>query len=107
MRILFDENLNWRLRRYFPGHEISTVHSLGWKGLKNGQLLQKAVEAGFDTFLTVDNNLAYQHDLSAYDIAVIVIRVDRNRLDNLVELATAIRDTLLTAPKGSTTVIGN
>jgi hypothetical protein len=45
MRILFDENLNRRLRRALPGHEITTVQELGWAGTKNGILVRKAVDA--------------------------------------------------------------
>jgi predicted nuclease of predicted toxin-antitoxin system len=105
MRILFDENLNWRLRRGLPGHEIATVQSLGWSGVKNGQLLHKAVEAGFAAFLTRDSNLAYQQDLSIYPIAVVVLRLRSNRLDAAMLVMPKVQQALPTAPKGKRTVI--
>jgi predicted nuclease of predicted toxin-antitoxin system len=30
MRILLDENLNWRLKRDLPGHEVESVPLIGW-----------------------------------------------------------------------------
>lgn len=45
MRILIDENLDWRLRRHLPGHEVDTVGYIGWSGITNGTLLKQAVAA--------------------------------------------------------------
>ena len=86
MRVLFDENVNWRLRRSLPAHEIATVQSLGWAGIKNGQLLQKAVEAAFDVLLTKDSNLVYQQDLTAFPIVVVVLKLRSNRLEDALPL---------------------
>jgi len=41
-RILLDENLDWRLRRELPGHEVVSVPLIAWAGLKNGELLSRA-----------------------------------------------------------------
>ena len=60
MRILLDENLDWRLRRNLPGHEVESVPLLGWAGIENGELLRKAVEAGFDALVTMDGNMLHQ-----------------------------------------------
>lgn len=43
MRILLDENLDWRLGRALPGHEVESVTRLGWAGIQNGLLLKKVV----------------------------------------------------------------
>jgi predicted nuclease of predicted toxin-antitoxin system len=45
MRILLDENLDWRLRRHLPGHEVDTVAYIGWSGMTNGVLLRQAAAA--------------------------------------------------------------
>jgi len=34
MRVLLDENLNWRLKRDLPGHEVESVPLLGWAVLR-------------------------------------------------------------------------
>jgi hypothetical protein len=45
---------------------------MGWAGIKNGQLLQRA-EREFDLFLTVDRNLEYQQNFQAISLAVIIV----------------------------------
>jgi len=58
MRILIDECLDWRLCRFLIGHECTSVQKIGWGGLTNGALLEKA-EKEFDVFLTGDRNLMF------------------------------------------------
>ncbi len=56
MRLLLDENLDWRLRRDLLDHQVESVPLIGWAGIENGELLRKAVEAGFDVLVTMDSN---------------------------------------------------
>ncbi|HJW86614.1 MAG TPA: hypothetical protein VJ440_08280 [Candidatus Brocadiaceae bacterium] len=44
MKVLLDECVTRYLKRDFIGHEVLTVEEAGYKGLKNGQLLQAASE---------------------------------------------------------------
>jgi len=37
MRLLLDENLDWRLRRLLPGHAVESVPLIGWAGIQNGE----------------------------------------------------------------------
>ena len=60
MRILLDENLDWRLRRELPAHEVESIVQLGWAGIENGALLKKAVEARFELLVTMDGSMAHQ-----------------------------------------------
>jgi predicted nuclease of predicted toxin-antitoxin system len=53
VRILLDENLNWRLEQFLPGHEVISVPRIGWAGLKNSKLLARAQE-DFDVLITMD-----------------------------------------------------
>ena len=54
MRVLLDEHLPHRLRQLFAAPiEAVTVGYQGWKGLKNGELLQKA-SVEFDVLITMD-----------------------------------------------------
>jgi predicted nuclease of predicted toxin-antitoxin system len=105
MRILLDENLNWRLKRDLPGCDVESVPLLGWAGIQNGALLRKAVENGFDVLTTMDNNLAYQQDLTAYPIAVLVLRARSNRIEETRPLMSAVLQTLPHAAKGARTII--
>ena len=72
MRILLDEPVPRGLGSLLLGHETSTVPSVGWAGTKNGRLLMLAA-AQFDVFLTTDQNIEFQQNLSALPIAVLVV----------------------------------
>ena len=86
MRVLFDENVDRRLKRFFDvEHEVSTVASRGWKGKKNGELLNLA-QGEFDVFLTRDQNIPYQQNLSRFDIAVVVLQARSNAYEDLAPL---------------------
>ena len=69
MRILLDECVPWPMHRLLTGHACSTVQDLGWGGIKNGDLLQRA-EGEFDLFITSDQNLRYQQNLTGRRIAI-------------------------------------
>jgi hypothetical protein len=53
MRLPLDENLDWRLRRDLMNHQMESVPLIGWAGIENGELLRKAVEAGFEVLVTM------------------------------------------------------
>lgn len=85
MRILIDECLPRKIRLLLVGHEAMTVAQAGWSGIKNGKLLGLAQE-GFDVFLTIDQNLAAQQNLSQFSIAIVVLESNSNELEQLVPL---------------------
>lgn len=93
MRVLLDECVPRRLKRELPGHEVHTVTEHGWSGVKNGKLLALA-EAEFEVFLTVDQNLKYQQNLTAFRIAVILLAARNNRLKTLLPLMPEVREAL-------------
>lgn len=49
MKVLLDENIPHKLRDCLPQHEVKSVAYCGWGGLKNGELLKAAQDAGFDS----------------------------------------------------------
>jgi len=57
MKILLDENAPVDILPVLraAGHDAESVNFLGWKGLKNGQLLAQA-QSGYDLFLTRDKD---------------------------------------------------
>ena len=86
MRVLLDENLDWRLRRGFSAeHDVVTVKYRGWVGKKNGELL-RAAAAEFDVFVTLDSNLEYQQNVASLDLAVVVLRAPSSDLSDLEPL---------------------
>jgi len=80
MRILIDECIDERFRNSLPGHDCQTARYAGLAGLKNGELLAAAEKGKFDVFLTVDQGVEYQQNLTARKIAIIIFRTKSNRL---------------------------
>ena len=76
MRVLLDECVTRYLKRDLPGHEVFTVEEAGFKGLKNGRLLQAAAAGQYDALVTVDQNLRYQRNLEA--VPVILLSAGRS-----------------------------
>ena len=72
MRILFDQGTPVPLRKLLIGHGVSTAFERGWSELDNGELLA-AAEASFDAFITTDQSLRYQQNLSGRRIAILVL----------------------------------
>ena len=73
MRVLLDENLDHRLRKYLGEHDVVTVSYMGWIGLKNGELLRMAEENGFQVFVTGDRTLSHEQNLTGRQLAIIVL----------------------------------
>ncbi len=71
---------------------------MGWTGTKNGELLRRA-EAEFDVFVTADQNLRYQQNLSGRKLAIIIIPT--NQVRAVVALLPAIEDGLMKAQPGT------
>ena len=62
-----------KLARFLPGHEIHTVVSMRWGGIKNGALLKLIGREGFNVFLTGDKNMENQQRLAGLSFAVLVM----------------------------------
>ena len=73
MRILFDQGTPVPLRSDLPGHIVDTAYELGWSELENGELLATAESDGYEVFITTDNNLQYQQNLTGRRISIIVL----------------------------------
>jgi hypothetical protein len=73
VKVLLDENLPHRLRNHLGSHEVFTVLYQGWSGLKNGELLRTAEHDGFEVFVTGDQSMAYEQNLTGRQIAVVVL----------------------------------
>jgi hypothetical protein len=93
VKVLLDENLPHRLRLTLGNHEAFTVSYLGWAGLKNGELLGVAEEAGFEAIVTGDKTLSYEQNLTGRRIAVLVLSTtDRDIVKRNANLIAAALD---------------
>ena len=93
MRLLLDECLPRTLKKEFRGYTIKTVPEMGWAGKKNGELLRLA-EKEFDVFITLDQNLQYQQNLSKSSMAVALLSVKNNCYESVKPLIPKILSTL-------------
>jgi hypothetical protein len=74
MKIILDESVPQNLRLLIEGgHTVVTAWYQGWSGLKNGALLDAAEAAGFDLFITADQEMSYQQNLTGRKMALVVL----------------------------------
>lgn len=99
MRILLDENLDWRLERELPGHEVSSVPKIGWAGVKNGELLRRA-DAQFDALVTMDKGIYHQQNLTNMRLVLVALRAKTNRLADTRPLMPDLLNLLAEAKPG-------
>jgi len=77
MRILFDQGTPAPLRNALTPHIVETAYEKGWSNLSNGDLLNAAENNLFDLFVTTDQNLRYQQNLSGRKLAILVLPTTR------------------------------
>ena len=69
-----------------PGFVVWTVSQRGWSSTKNGALLKLAEAAGFEAFLTADQGLRHQQNLSSSKLRIIVFEALSNRMEHISPL---------------------
>jgi len=86
MLILLDEQLPRALSRHLSPHQVRTVQQCGWAGLRNGELLRHAAAARFDVFVTADQNLTYQQNLTGSPLRVVILEARTSKVADLLPL---------------------
>jgi hypothetical protein len=102
VKIIFDENIPFPLKQFFPTDEITTVQLQGWSGFKNGELVS-LIDGRFEVFLIADKNLRYQQNLSQRQIAI--VELPTNRWPILKIIAGRIVSAVHAAAPGSYTIV--
>ena len=105
MRLLLDESMDVRLRHMFVGHEVRTVRYMGWDSKSNGELLALARDE-FDVFITVDQKIPDQQNITGSDVAIIVLAARTNAMVNLLPLIPRVLDVLQDLKRGEIVRIG-
>ena len=98
MRILLDECVPLPLRDILVGYQCASVKDQGWGGIKNGELLRLA-EHEFDLFITADQNIRYQQNLSGRRITI--IELSTNNLRRILAAASLMMSAIETARPGA------
>ncbi len=78
---------------------------MGWASFKNGILLA-AASGRFDVLVTTDQRLSYEHNVSTFAVAVVVLVAARNKLDFLLPLAPELRKVLEEVKPGEVHRVG-
>lgn len=73
MKVHFDQGTPAPLRSVLARHDVRTAFECGWDRLENGALLAAAEAAGFEVFVTTDQNLQYQQNIGQRRIAIVVL----------------------------------
>ena len=101
MKILIDECLPKNISKEFHNHFVKTVREMGWDSKSNGALMDVAINAGFEVFVTIDKNLQYQQNLKKYNLIVIVLVAFKNELELLKPIIPNVLKNLNALEKGS------
>ena len=105
MRILLDECIDERFRHQFADHDCQTARYAKLAGLTNGRPLLAAEEAAFEVLVTVDQGIPHQQNVSERRIAVIVLRVQTNRVGDLIQLVPVILSALDSIAPGQVVIL--
>ena len=73
LRVLFDKNVPYLLRRHLAGYQVQTADDEGWGQVSNGDLIDLAEKAGYQIMLTCDQNIQYQQNIAHRTISMVVL----------------------------------
>jgi len=71
VKTILDEDAPHKLRLHLPGSV--TVAHMGWSGMKNGELLKAAEEAGFEVLITGDQSMPQEQNMSGRKLALVTL----------------------------------
>lgn len=74
MRILFDQVATAPLSSHLHPSTVDTTSEMSWSTVTNGDLLKLAEDNGFEVFVTTDQNLRYQQNLTGRRIGIVVLK---------------------------------
>jgi predicted nuclease of predicted toxin-antitoxin system len=100
LKILLDHNLDWRLSRHLPGHEVKSAVELNWDTLVNGALLGEAERNGFTVMITADKGIKNQQRLKGRGIAVLILRAPNSKLATHISMMEEANLALLSIQPG-------
>ena len=64
MKLLFDQGTRAPLRGNLHEHTVDALAEKGWSDKDNGELLDLAESEGYEVFVTTDQNLRHQQNLT-------------------------------------------
>jgi len=71
VRILLDESVPVQVRNALGGHQVATAFEMGWRGMSNGDLLDRGEAEEFHLLIVADKNFQHQQNLQGRRIAIL------------------------------------
>ncbi len=97
MTILLDEGVPKVIQRRLRKFSISNVEEMGWRGIRNGALLD-LMAGQFQVLITTDKNLAFQQNLKKRQISAVILPT--NDVPSVIGLLPQIEQALATIDLG-------
>ena len=105
MKILLDECVTKRLKKYLEEFEVFTIRELGLSGIINGKLMTYCVENQFDILLTIDKNLMHQQNLDKYPVTIVVLNCFTSKIEELITFLPSFKSQVETLQKQKAYII--
>ncbi len=99
MRVLLDEMLPIGVREFLPSHEVYSAAYAGLAGISNGEMIRRAIDAGFDVIVTLDRGIPRQQNLELSGIGFVLI--PHNDADRIRPYADDLRRAVKQASAGT------
>ena len=97
MFVLLDESMPEPVAKMFPDWaDVSTVGKLGWKGTKNGELMQLAAKHNFDILITSDKRIEDEAIGSELMIPILILDSVKNELSEIIPILPTVFEAIET-----------
>jgi len=91
MRVFLDACVDPRVVDLFAGHEVRTAFEMGWHQLKD-HILLPLVQDRFDVVVTIDQGMAYEHNLKKLRVGLVIVHVPKNKVEFYLPLTVELRE---------------
>jgi hypothetical protein len=97
LKILLDEGVPQIIQKRLSQLSISNVEEMGWRGIKNGALLD-LMAGQFQILITTDKNLPSQQNLKKRQISLVILPT--NDVPSVIGLLPQIERAIAELPTG-------
>jgi predicted nuclease of predicted toxin-antitoxin system len=73
VKVLLDQNINPRLRRFLTGHFFVHAQRVGWDRLENGHLIRAAERNQYDVLITGDKRMHSQQNNATRQLSIVLL----------------------------------
>jgi hypothetical protein len=99
VKVLLDEMLPIGMREFLPAHEVYSAAYAGLAGISNGEMIRRAIDAGFDVIVTLDRGIPRQQNIERSGIGFVLI--PHNDIDLIRPYADGLRRSVEQASAGT------